>query len=52
MEEYPERLKLFLNTCYTSSILLCILKENFKKPACLIFGIFCFHVLVEGSTRI
>ena len=27
-------------------------EREFKKPACLIFGIFCFYIIVEVSTRI
>ena len=41
-----------LNTCYTSSILLCILKENFQKPTRLIFSLFCFHILAEVNKYI
>ena len=33
--------------CFTSSILLCILKNNFQKPTHLIFCFFCFQILVE-----
>ena len=42
-EEYFQELILFLiHTCYTSSILLCILKENFRKPTCWIFRFFSY----------
>ena len=41
-----------LNTCYTSSILLCILKENFQKPTRLIFGLFCSHIFAEVNKNI
>ena len=41
-----------LNTCYTSSILLRILKENFQKSTRLIFSLFCFHILAEVNKNI
>ena len=43
MEEYFWRLILpLIHTCYTSSILSCLLKENFEKPACWIFRFFSY----------
>ena len=43
LEEYLWRLIL----CYTSSILSCILKENFQKPMCWIFLLFSYPCWIK-----
>ena len=47
-EEYLWSLILFLtHTCYTSSILSYVLKENFQKSTCWIFRFFSYSCQIK-----